>query len=157
MPIRHPDDPSRSDGPGQALPRFPNRFPLARLPPLRADRVQCLLLRMSRRSAGAARVVPGAGCDGSAAARRDMTQRLLFVNARQVVTCAGPPRGRRGPEMADAVVRTGVAVLVDGDRIAAVDDEATLRRETVGAVNVDCAQGVLTPGFVDSHTHAIFG
>jgi imidazolonepropionase len=24
-------------------------------------------------------------------------------------------------------------------------------------VLIDCAQGVLTPGFVDSHTHAIFG
>ena len=38
-----------------------------------------------------------------------MTQRVLFVNARQVVTCAGPARGRRGSEMADAVVRTDVA------------------------------------------------
>ncbi len=27
---------------------------------------------------------------------------LLFVGARQVVTCAGPARARRGAEMADA-------------------------------------------------------
>jgi imidazolonepropionase len=86
-----------------------------------------------------------------------MAERLLFVNARQVVTCAGPARGRRGAEMSDAVIRTGVGVLVTGDRITAVDDEAPLRRETAGATIVDCAQGVLTPGFVDSHTHAIFG
>jgi imidazolonepropionase len=86
-----------------------------------------------------------------------MSERLLFVNARQVVTCAGPARGRRGGEMSDAVVRTGVGVLVDDGRIAAVDDAATLRRETTHAAIVDCEQGVLTPGFVDSHTHAIFG
>jgi imidazolonepropionase len=86
-----------------------------------------------------------------------MSDRLLFVNARQVLTCAGPARGRRGTEMADAAVRTGVAVLVEGSSIVAVDDEPTLRRDAVGATVVDCAQGVLTPGFVDSHTHAIFG
>jgi imidazolonepropionase len=85
------------------------------------------------------------------------TGRLLFVNARQVVTCAGPARGRRGTEMADAAVRSGVGVLIDDGRIVSVDDEATLRRQTKNATIVDCAQGVLTPGFVDSHTHAIFG
>jgi imidazolonepropionase len=86
-----------------------------------------------------------------------MTERLLFVNARQVVTCAGPPRARRGAEMSDAGVRTGVAVLVERERIAAVDDEATLRRSSAEAEIIDCEGGLLTPGFVDSHTHAIFG
>ena len=82
---------------------------------------------------------------------------LLFVNAAQVVTCAGPARARRGAEMADAVVRTGVAVLVDNDTIVAVDDERALRAAHADAAVIDCAGGVLTPGFVDSHTHAIFG
>ncbi len=86
-----------------------------------------------------------------------MSDRLLFVNASQVVTCAGPARGRRGPEMADAVVRSDVAVLVAANVIEAVDDEQALRRGASGAVVVDCARGVLTPGFVDSHTHTIFG
>ena len=54
--------------------------------------------------------------------------RLLFVNAAQVVTCAGPRRGRRGAEMADAVVRTGVAVLVEGGVVREVGDETALRR-----------------------------
>jgi imidazolonepropionase len=83
--------------------------------------------------------------------------RLLFVNARQVVTCAGPPGARRGAGMADAAVRTGVAVLVQGDAILAVDDEAALRRSAAGATPIDCEGGLVTPGFVDSHTHAIFG
>jgi imidazolonepropionase len=86
-----------------------------------------------------------------------MTDHLLFVNARQVATCAGPARARCGDEMADAGVRTGAAVLVEGDRILAVDDEAILRRTATGATIIDCAGSVLTPGFVDSHTHAIFG
>ena len=86
-----------------------------------------------------------------------MPPRLLFVNARQVVTCAGAGRGRRGAEMADAVVRTETAVLVAGDAIVEVSDERSLRRAAPEADVVDCADGVLTPGFVDSHTHAIFG
>lgn len=84
-------------------------------------------------------------------------KRTLFTNARQVVTCAGAPRARRGAEMSEARVRTGVAVLVEGERIVAVDDDAMLRRAARGAQLVDCDGGVLTPGFVDSHTHAIFG
>ena len=59
--------------------------------------------------------------------------------------------------MSDTGVRTGVAVLVDGTRIVAVGDERPLRQASPDAEIVDCAGGVLTPGFVDSHTHAIFG
>jgi imidazolonepropionase len=82
---------------------------------------------------------------------------LLFVNAGQVVTCAGPAHARRGAAMADAGVRRDVAVLVEDDRITAVDDEATLRRTAHAATIIDCGGGLLTPGFVDSHTHALFG
>jgi len=81
----------------------------------------------------------------------------LFVNASQVVTCAGPARARRGAEMNDAGVRTDVAVAVVGREIAAVDSVSSLRHRFKNAHEVDCRQGVLTPGLIDSHTHAIFG
>jgi imidazolonepropionase len=81
----------------------------------------------------------------------------LFVNASQVVTCAGPARARRGREMADAMVRSDAAVLVEQGTIVAVDDERGLRDANPGVSIVDCRRGVLTPGFADSHTHAIFG
>lgn len=83
--------------------------------------------------------------------------RLLFTGAAQVVTCAGPARARRGREMSDADVRTGVAVLTSGERISAVGAPEELRRAAPDATEIDCAGGVLTPGLVDSHTHAIFG
>jgi imidazolonepropionase len=82
----------------------------------------------------------------------------LFLNASQVVTCAGPARARRGAEQGDAAVREGVGVAVTAEgTIAAVAPDATLRAAHPTAEIVDCAGGVLTPGFVDSHTHAIFG
>ncbi|HEY2064957.1 MAG TPA: imidazolonepropionase [Gemmatimonadaceae bacterium] len=82
---------------------------------------------------------------------------LLFINARQVVTSAGPARARRGDEMGDAGIREGVGVLVERGVVAAVESEATLRARATHATVVDCGQGLLTPGFVDSHTHGVFG
>lgn len=82
---------------------------------------------------------------------------LLFVNAKQVVTCAGPPRARVGAEMRDCGVLTDTVVAVEGDRIAAVGTRAQLSARYDGATVIDCGGGVLTPGLVDSHTHAIFG
>ncbi len=85
-----------------------------------------------------------------------MTDRL-FVNASQVVTCAGPPRARRGDEMRDAAILTRAAVATQGERIAAVGPDDQLRSRFPHAEVIDCARGVLLPGLVDSHTHAIFG
>jgi imidazolonepropionase len=84
---------------------------------------------------------------------------LLFVNAAQVVTCAGPARARVGAEMRDCGVRTGAAVAVDATSgtIADVGDAADLERRYPTHERVDCGGMVLTPGLVDSHTHAVFG
>jgi imidazolonepropionase len=82
---------------------------------------------------------------------------LIFVNASQIVTCAGPARGRRGVEMLDMTVLSGAAVVTEGSVVAAVGAEAELRRRYPTARELDCLRGVLTPGLVDSHTHALFG
>src|SRR6266568_3811274 len=86
--------------------------------------------------------------------------RTLLVGARQVVTCRGPTRARRGREMAELEVLTNAAVLIDGERIAAVGRYADLRPGTGDVqrgVEVVEVAGVLFPGFVDCHTHAVFG
>ena len=82
---------------------------------------------------------------------------LLFVGASQVVTCAGPARARRGAEMADAAILANAAVAVRGETIADVGPRDRLERDFPHAERVDCAGGLLTPGLVDSHTHAVFG
>lgn len=83
--------------------------------------------------------------------------RTLFVNAAETVTCAGAPRARRGSEMADAGVLRGAGVAIDGARIVAVGPDERLRADYPDAAVVDCERGLLAPGFVDSHTHAVFG
>ena len=82
---------------------------------------------------------------------------FVLVNASQVVTCAGPLGARRGAAMSDAAARAGYAVVVHQGVIAAVGPEDEILRAHPDAERVDCQRGLLTPGFVDSHTHAIFG
>jgi len=75
-------------------------------------------------------------------------QVTLFTGAAEVVT--GESTGPDG-------IRTGVAVAVRNGTIAAIGAEAELARRFPGAQRVDCSGCVITPGFVDSHTHAVFG
>src|SRR3989449_10805371 len=81
--------------------------------------------------------------------------KTLLVGARQVVTCRGPARARRGPEMADVEVLRDAAVLIEGDRIAWVGPRADA--PTDASVRSEEITGVLFPGFIDCHTHGVFG
>lgn len=71
---------------------------------------------------------------------------LLVTGAAELLTCAG--------DAADLIGRIpagGVAVL-DGV-VAAVGDVSGFTADTI----VDAAGGVVLPGFVDAHTHVVFG
>ena len=82
---------------------------------------------------------------------------LVFVNSSQLVTCAGPARARRGAEMREAGILTNAAVAVSNGRIAMIGAARDLSNAFPEAEIVDCRGGVLMPGLVDSHTHAVFG
>jgi imidazolonepropionase len=56
-----------------------------------------------------------------------------------------------------AALHRGAALLVADGRVVAVGEEAQLRGIRPDAQTVDCGGGVITPGFVDSHSHAVFG
>src|SRR5690348_1377449 len=94
------------------------------------------------------------GANGTRTARGGRLSTLL-VGAQQVVTCRGPARARRGTELAALEVLPDAAVLIDGERIAWVGP----RREAgdLQAIEVVEVSGVLFPGFIDCHTHAVFG
>ena len=81
----------------------------------------------------------------------------IFLNASQTVTCSGPARARKGAEMSDAGIRTGFGVATRGSKIVAVDADASLVDRFPEARIIDCERGLLAPGFVDSHTHVLFG
>lgn len=77
---------------------------------------------------------------------------LLVMGAAEVITCvasADDPMGRV----------PGGAVAVGGERILAVGPEADVRSAVdAGAAEiVDAGGGMVAPGFVDAHTHLVFG
>ncbi|HEX2091342.1 MAG TPA: imidazolonepropionase [Longimicrobiaceae bacterium] len=80
---------------------------------------------------------------------------LVFTGAAQVAACTGPPSGDGGSD--PAAVREGVAVAVRDGLVVEVAPEPEVLARHPGAERVDCGGGVLTPGLVDSHTHAVFG
>lgn len=82
---------------------------------------------------------------------------LLFENASQIVTCAGPARARRGTELRDLAVQTDAALVVAGHQIAAIGPRDQMRAAYPTAQIVDCGRRVLMPGLIDSHSHGIFG
>jgi imidazolonepropionase len=83
---------------------------------------------------------------------------LFFRNARRLLTLAGPPVPRRGPNLGKlGIIRDG-AVLTEGAKILRVGKTRSLEAQArpLRARAIDCRGRVVMPGFVDSHTHLIF-
>ena len=72
----------------------------------------------------------------------------LLRAAREIVTCTSTDAG---------CIRTDSSLLMADGAIVALGDEAELTQLRADATVVDCTGKVITPGFVDSHTHAVFG
>jgi predicted amidohydrolase YtcJ len=53
--------------------------------------------------------------------------------------------------------RGAASVLLDGDRVLGVGAASELRERAPGATEVDCAGGLVSPGFVDAHVHVVQG
>ena len=81
---------------------------------------------------------------------------LYLHNAEQVATCAS--RGlKRGPAMAEAGVIERGAVAVKDGRIVATGPTTQLDCTFTAERVIDCTGRSICPGFVDAHTHTVFG
>src|SRR5262245_18951129 len=86
-----------------------------------------------------------------------MNKALAIIGASQLVTLAGPRRPRAGAEMRDLGIINGGAMLIRDGRIL----QTGARAEIESLIDADCevidaAGRVITPGFVDAHTHPVF-
>ena len=59
--------------------------------------------------------------------------------------------------MKDARILDGAAIAMEAGKIAALGPADEIQRRYPDAETIDCGRRLVTPGLVDSHTHAIFG
>lgn len=83
---------------------------------------------------------------------------LAVLNATQLVTLAGPQRARIGRELAELAIIPNGALLVRDGLIEAIGRSEEIQRRLPNECEVVDARGrVVLPGFVDAHSHPVFG
>jgi len=87
-----------------------------------------------------------------------MKNKILIKNASELVTCSGF-KAKHGSEMSDLhVINDGAVIVEDGAIKAVGTTEEILGRYNEAEYSVIDAEGkAVLPGFVDSHTHLVFG
>ena len=87
-----------------------------------------------------------------------MNGNLLIENASQLVTCSGF-KAKHGAEMAELHIIHDGAVVIEAGTIIAVGKTGDVLSDfdKTGFENIDASGKAVLPGFVDSHTHFVFG
>ncbi len=87
-------------------------------------------------------------------------KKFAVVHCGQLVTLAGPPRPRRGlAEMREqAIIEDGALLIADGkiERVGTTEGLRTVLAQEKKLPVFDAQGCVVTPGFVDAHTHMVF-
>jgi imidazolonepropionase len=82
---------------------------------------------------------------------------LLIVHASELAACAGQPGGIRGADLERLdVIRDG-ALAIGGGRILAVGSTEQVTRSYAASDIIDATGRLVSPGFVDPHSHLVFG
>ena len=86
-----------------------------------------------------------------------MTQKLAVLGCSQLVTLEGPARPRTGAEMLQLAIIPDGAMLIQDGSIAKVGPRAEIEPGIESdCETVDADRRIVTPGFVDAHTHPVF-
>ena len=82
---------------------------------------------------------------------------LLLHSASQLVTCHSSDGPRRGQALADVGVIPKGAVAIRQGQIVAVGTTEQLRSRVEAREEIDAGHRAVCPGFVDAHTHTVYG
>ncbi len=83
---------------------------------------------------------------------------LAVLHASQLVTLAGPKRARVRAELDELSIIPDGAMLIDEGRIVATGMSTEIEKEISGKTEViDVTGKIVLPGFVDAHSHPVFG
>ncbi len=87
-----------------------------------------------------------------------MNGNIIIKNASQLVTCSGF-RAKRGKEMSDiGIIENGALIIEDGLIKSVGESSQVLNNlDKTGFDTIDARGKAILPGFVDPHTHFVFG
>ncbi|CAN5256405.1 imidazolonepropionase [soil metagenome] len=84
-----------------------------------------------------------------------MKVELIICNA-QLITCATTGKAKKGAQMQDLEIVEKGAVVIENGKIAAVGKTADILREFKSDNTIDAGGKVVSPAFVECHTHIVF-
>ena len=87
-----------------------------------------------------------------------MNGNSIIRNASEIVTCSGF-EAKKGKEMSDLAIKSDQSLLIEEGKITAIGDFESfqLAGPLTGYTIIDAKNKSILPGFVDSHTHFVFG
>ena len=85
-----------------------------------------------------------------------MSETIAVINCSQLVTLGGPARPRAGLEMRDLKIINDGAMLIRDGKIERVAASREIEPLMTSCKVIDAGRRVVTPGFVDAHTHPVF-
>lgn len=91
------------------------------------------------------------------------TRPLLLINIGQLLTLrSSKPGPRRGPDLRELGILDDAAILCHAGKVVSVGTtkdalkDPWLKKNRKRIIEIDCENQVVTPGFVDAHTHPVF-
>lgn len=87
-----------------------------------------------------------------------MTNRIIIKNANDLVTCSGFS-AKKGKEMSQLNILNQGALIIEDGLIKAVGETKAIISDSLekNSIVIDASGKTVLPGFVDSHTHFVFG
>lgn len=82
---------------------------------------------------------------------------LIVRGAGELLTCAGPSTGVAGPAASQLEVIRDGAVAISGGKIVAVGLSSDIERAFAPRQTLDADGALVTPAFVDPHSHLLYG
>lgn len=81
---------------------------------------------------------------------------LIIRDCREVVTLSGGTGPRCGQDMSSLASVPNAAIAIQSGKIVAIGAQESILSEYTSTRTISADNGVVTPGFVDSHTHPVF-
>lgn len=80
----------------------------------------------------------------------------IIINARQIATMSGAGKGKRCAEMNDAGILENAGIAIRDGVIVELAPSAEIEAKYSWDEAIDAMGGIVSPGFVDSHSHPVF-